>query len=141
MEATDSWQLLLKTDIDKGFINNSDFVLQEEVHRAYEDIKRCYWLSNTILPRSRNCLLAACFEFYFDLRVKFLLEIKLETQILLVGTILSKTTRTLTLDTVNNLVSGNLYSKSQSSESSGLLAITWKLPLPISSKCKLKCLQ
>jgi hypothetical protein len=34
MEATDSWQLLLKTDIDKGFINNSDFVLQEDTERT-----------------------------------------------------------------------------------------------------------
>jgi hypothetical protein len=40
MGGHDSWQLLfLKTGIDKGFINNSDFVLQEnftgDVHEGH----------------------------------------------------------------------------------------------------------
>jgi hypothetical protein len=78
------------------------------------------------LAKVGNCSISeACFEFG-----RFRSEVSIGDQVrnsnaLLVGTILNKTTRTLTLDTVNNLVSGSLYcSKSQSSESSGLLSLS-----------------
>jgi hypothetical protein len=111
MEATDSWQLLLKTDIDKGFINNSDFVLQEGVHRAYTRTSNDV-IDSAILSCQGvgNCSVSGLVLSFFDLES----EVSIGDQVrnsntLLVGTILSKTTRTLTLDTVNNLVSGNLY--------------------------------
>jgi hypothetical protein len=73
----DSWQLLLKTDIDN--INNSDVLQEEYTERTgtSNDV-----IDSTILScQVGNCSVRACFEFA-DLEMKFLLEIKLETQIL-----------------------------------------------------------
>ncbi len=141
LEATDSWQLLLKTDIDKGFINNSDFVLQEGVHRAYARTSNDV-IDSAILSQQGvgNCSvdgLILIFNFDLESEVSIGDQVR-DINMLLVGTILGKTARTLTLDTINNLVSGDFVvcSKSQSSESSGLLGYHMEVTATLSKNTK-----
>jgi hypothetical protein len=78
------------TDIDKGFINNSDFVLQEStqsVHGTSNDV-----IDSTILScqESGNCLISYVCFFTFDLEREFLWNQVRNSNTLLVGTILIK---------------------------------------------------
>lgn len=126
MEATDSWQLSLKTDLDEGYINASDFVKEEGVYRTYPRT------SNASIDTSQlscqgigNCTvggLVLSFGFPLESFVSIGDEIR-NSALQLVGTIQSKTSNTLTLNTVNNIVSGDfvLCSKPQSIENQGLL--------------------
>lgn len=125
-ESTDSWSFELETDIDKGFINKSDFVKQEGVFRAY--IRN----SNTEIDNSKLCVqgIGICtitgntlnFTFDIDNFISIGDEIRTVSK-LLVGKILSKTTNSLTLDNVSNIVNGDFVtcSKPQSVENSALL--------------------
>ena len=126
IEGTDAWQLALETDQDKGYVNTADFEKQEGVHRAYTRT------SNAIIDTSLlscqgigECTitgLVLSFDFNLESTISIGDEIR-NSDLELVGTIQSKTANTLTLDTVNNIVTGDfvMCAKSQSSESSGLL--------------------
>lgn len=125
-ESTDSWTFELETDIDKGFINKSDFVKQEGVFRAY--IRN----SNNEIDNSKLCVqgMGSCsidgntLEFSFDIDHFISIGDEIRTvNKLLVGKILSKTTNSVTLDNVANIVDGDFVtcSKPQSVENSALL--------------------
>ncbi len=113
------------TDIDKGFINKSDFVKQEGVYRAY--IRN----SNAEIDNSKLCVqgMGSClingntleFSFEIDHFVSIGDEIRTLGK-LLVGKILSKTTNSVTLDNVSNIIDGDFVacSKPQSAENSAL---------------------
>lgn len=126
IEGTDAWNIELTSDLDSGYINKEDFDKQENVFRAYTRT------SNNAIDTSLlsvqgigECTISdLVLSFYFNLES----EVSIGDQVRninneLVGTILSKTENTLTLDTINNIVSGDfvLCSKSQSAESSGIL--------------------
>jgi hypothetical protein len=64
MEATDSWQLLLNTD--EGFINNSDFVLQEDYTERTRGHQTMLLTQQYYLAKVRNAV-SACLSFSFDL--------------------------------------------------------------------------
>lgn len=126
IEGTDTWQLALESDLDKGYINLSDFEKQEGVFRAYTRN------SNDIVDTSKltyqgigNCTISGLvlnFNFKLDDIISVGDEVRNDTM-QLVGTIVSKTATALTLNTVNNISNGSfvLCVKNQSSESSGLL--------------------
>ena len=126
IEGTDSWQLALETDLDKGYINADDFEKQEGVFRAYTRT------SNDVIDSSLlscqgigNCTingLVLSFGFTLDDVISIGDEIR-NSNLLLVGTILSKTANSLTLNAVANILSGDfvLCSKPQSAESGGML--------------------
>lgn len=125
-EGTDSWEVDLITDLETGFINKLDFVKQEGVFRAYVRT------SNDVIDNSSltvqgigNCTISG-----LNLIFAFALEddISIGDKIMtidnqLVGTIQNKGEKSLTLDEINNIVSGDyvMCAKSKSSESRGLL--------------------
>jgi len=126
IEGTDAWQISAESDLDKGFINLSDFEKQEGVYRSY--LRN----SNDNIDSSKisyqgigNCTysgLVLSFSFKLDDIISIGDEIRNEN-LQLVGTIVSKTSNTLTLNAVNNISNGSfvLCVKNQSSESDGLL--------------------
>ncbi len=126
MEATDAWDLAFETDLDKGFVNKEDFVKQEGVFDAY--IRTSNETTDTSLLSCQgigSCAitgLVLSFSFELDSVVSIGDKIiNISKQI--VGTVLSKTSNSLTLNTVNNLSSGDyvMCAKIQSVENSSLL--------------------
>jgi hypothetical protein len=143
IEGTDAWQLSLKTDLDKGYVNESDFLLQEGVYRAYTRT------SNDVIDTSLlscqgigECALEGLvLSFAFNLEN----EVSVGDRVLninqgVVGTILSKTTNSLTLDAVANITSGDyvLCSKPQNSESRGLLGYHMEVTAILSKTTKVE---
>lgn len=141
IEGTDAWELELLSDSDKGYIKKEDFEKQEGVFRAYTRT------SNESIDTSLlsvqgigNCTingLVLSFAFNIENEISIGDEIRNST-LQLVGTILSKTTNTLLLNTVNNIVTGDyvLCSKSQSSESSGILGYHMQVKATLSKTTK-----
>jgi len=141
IEGTDAWQLSLETDLDKGYINASDFEKQEGVYRAYTRT------SNDVIDTSQlahqgigNCILnglVLSFSFPLDDVISIGDEIR-NLDLQLVGTILSKTTNSLTLNAVANIVNGDfvLCSKPQSAESSGMLGYHMVVTATLSKNTK-----
>ncbi len=126
MEATDAWDLAFETDLDKGFINKEDFVKQEGVFDAY--IRTSNEATDTSLLSCQGigtCTIdGLILNFSFDLDSVVSIGDKIiNISKQLVGTILSKTENSLTLNTVNNLINGDyvMCSKLQSVENSALL--------------------
>ena len=126
IEGTDAWDVTVLTDLDEGQIDKTDFVNQEGVKRAY------IRTSNSVLDSSNlsvqgigNCTLSGLvLTFAFRLEDEISIgDTVLNQANLVVGKIVSKTAKTLTLDAVANFVSGDyvMISKSQSAESRGLL--------------------
>jgi len=126
IEGTDAWDVTVVTDLDSGQIDKTDFANQEGVKRAY------IRTSNSVLDSSNlsvqgigNCTLSGLvLTFAFRLEDEISIgDTVLNQANLVVGKIVSKTAKTLTLDAVANLVSGDyvMISKSQSAESRGLL--------------------
>lgn len=126
IEGTDAWDIELTSDLDSGYINKEDFDKQEGVFRAYtrtsnESIDTSLLAVQGIGECTVNGLVL---EFGFNLESEVSIGDKVRNvDSLLVGTILSKTDNSLTLDAVANVVTGDFVScsKSQSAESSGIL--------------------
>ena len=125
IEGTDAWDLEIETDLEKGFINKNQFVKQEGVFRGYART------SNDVVDNANlsvqgigNCTISGLvLNFGFVLES----EISVGDQIVnisnqVVGTITNKGQKSLTLDAVANIVSGDyvMCSKSKSSEARGL---------------------
>ena len=126
IEGTDAWQVGLLTDIDTGYVNASDFNKEEGVYKAYSR------LSNAVIDTSLlsvqgigNCTVSGLvLSFGYDLSNDISIgdDVRnLSNQ--LVGTILSKTPNSLTLNAVANIVSGDyvMCSKPQSANVNSLL--------------------
>lgn len=126
MEGTDPWQIALTTDLDAGYVNVADFDKQEGVYRGYTRTSNSAidtsLLSVQGIGNATISGLVLSFAFILESEISIGDEVR-NSDLELVGTITEKTTNTLTLNTVNNIVSGDyvLCAKSQSSESNGLL--------------------
>jgi len=125
IEGTDPWELELKTDLEEGYIKATDFVKQEGVFRAYTRTSNDV-VDNSVLSTQG---IGDCAIVGLELRFSFPLEseisigdkiVNLSNQ--LVGTIQNKSEKSLTLDAVANISSGDyvMCSKSKSSESMGI---------------------
>jgi len=126
IEGTDAWDLTINTDLDAGYINSVDFNKEEGVFKAHTR------LSNDVIDTSLlsvqgigNCTVAGLvlsfgFELSNDISIGDDVR-NLSNQ--LVGTILSKTPNSLTLNAVANVVSGDyvMCSKPQSANVNSLL--------------------
>lgn len=130
IEGNVALDMILTTDYDNGYINNSDFELQEGVIRAYCRI------SNGIIDTSLlsfqgignasiNGLVLTFTEVPSIVSVG---DVIYNANMELVGTILDKTDTTLTLDIVSNLSEGDFVacSKSQSVNNDSLLGYYMK---------------
>lgn len=126
IEGQDAWQIELLTDLDSGYINKEDFFNKENVWYAY--VRNA---NNTIKTELLSvqgigeCIINGnVLEFDFDLDSVYSIgDLVLNTNLEIVGTITNKTSRTLTLNAVANIVSGDyvLCSKPQSIENQNLL--------------------
>ncbi len=141
IEGTDAWQLSLETDLDKGYINAGDFEKQEGVYRAYirtsndaidSSLLSCQGIGNCTING-----LVLNFGFTLDDVISIGDEIR-NSNLQLVGTILSKTPNSLTLNAVANIVNGDfvLCSKPQSAESPGLLGYHMVVTATLSKNTK-----
>lgn len=126
IEGTDAWNIFVKTDINEGYVNLSDFEKEEGVFYAYlrtsnEEIDSSLLSCQGIGNCTVNALVLS-FTFDLDSVISVGDEIRNAT-LQLVGKVLSKTNNSLTLDAVNNISNGDyvLCSKPQSIENSGLL--------------------
>ncbi len=126
IEGTDPWDIELSTDLESGYVKTDDFVNQEGVFRAYPRTSNAVIdNSNLAIQGIGNCTIdSLILNFTFKLEG----EISVGDKIMnlsnqLVGIIQNKTEKSLTLDSVDNIVSGDyvMCSKSKSSESDGLL--------------------
>ena len=141
IEGTDAWQLTLETDLDKGYINASDFEKQEGVYRAYTRTSNESIDSSLLSCQGiGNCTISGLvlnFGFKLDDVISIGDEVR-NTNLQLVGTILSKTPNSLTLNAVANIVSGDfvLCSKPQSAESGGLLGYYMQVTATLSKNTK-----
>lgn len=126
-ESTDAWDIQAETDLNKGYINKTDFHKEEGVYygfiRSNNDV-----LDTSLIGAYQgigNCTInGLTLEFSFELESEVSVgnEIR-NTNMEIVGTILSKTNNSLTLNTVNNLINGDfvLCCKPQSIENNNLL--------------------
>jgi hypothetical protein len=141
LEATDAWDLTLKTDIDKGVVTSSDFVKQEGVFRAYvrnsndaidTSLLSCQGIGNTALNG-----LVLSFTQDLDGFISIGDQIR-NVNAVLVGTIVSKTAKTITLNAVANIVNGDfvMCSKPQSAEVSGLLGYHMEVKATLTKNTK-----
>jgi len=141
IEGTDAWDVSLLTDLDLGQIDKTDFANQEGVKRAY------IRTSNSVLDTSNlsvqgigNCTLSGLvLTFAFRLEDEISVgDTVLNQANLVVGKIVSKTAKTLTLDAVANFVSGDyvMISKSQSAESRGLLGFNMQVSAQLMKNTK-----
>jgi hypothetical protein len=119
IEGTDAWDLTMETDLDKGYINKQDFVTKEGVKYAY------IRLSNEVIDTSLlSCqgignatISGLTLDFTFELDpIISVGDVILNIDKEIVGTVVSKTSTSLTLNAVANIVSGDyvLSSKLQS---------------------------
>lgn len=141
MEASDSWQMALETDQDKGYINASDFEKQEGVFRAYPRVSNNNIDSSLLSCQGiGNCTVnSLILEFSFNLESVISIGDEIRNSALqLVGTILSKTKNSLTLNAVANVVTGDyvLASKPQSIENQALLGYHMIVSASISKNTK-----
>jgi len=126
-ESTDAWDIEAETELNKGYINKTDFSKEEGVFYgfirssnneidtsligAYQGIGNC-----TISGTTLN------FAFNLEPEISIGDEIR-NTNMEIVGTILNKTNNSLSLNSVTNLISGDyvVCCKPQSIENNNLL--------------------
>lgn len=126
IEGTIPLNILTKTDLNEGYINSANFEKKEGIFYAYirnsnattdTSLLSCQGIGNTTVSA-----LTLQFTFQLDPIISIGDKIvNLTKQV--VGTILSKTENSLTLDTMNNIISGDyvICAKTQSIESNSML--------------------
>lgn len=126
IEGTDSWEMELLTDQDAGYIRKADFEKEEGVWNAYcrtsndvidTSLRACQGIGNCTITG-----LVLSFPFQLDSLIS-IGDLIINTSKQVVGTVTDKTSNTLTLNAVANIVSGDfvMCSKTQSIENGGLL--------------------
>lgn len=127
IEGTDAWKLNVKTDFDNGYVNKEDFVKKEGVFYAY------FRNNNDVVDTS----LLSCQGIGEVTAVNGLVitvqnpiietisvgDVVRNVDLEVIGTIVSKTEKTMTMNAVTNLVVGDfvLATKNQSIENQSLL--------------------
>jgi hypothetical protein len=138
IEGTVPTDIILKTEHDNGYINKEDFSKKEGVFYAYvrnsNDVIDTAKLScQGIGVATVNVLVL---EFGLDLDPVISIGDKVvNVDLVLVGTIIGKTAKTLVMDTVNNITTGDfvLVAKPQSIEEQCLLGYYMRVEAEFSS--------
>ncbi len=127
MESTDAWDMILETNLNNGYINKEDFYKEDGVFYSYirnQDLTIDTELVGSIQGIGNATINGIILQFDFILEESISIGDEIRNENLqLVGTILDKNDKTITLDTVNNLSNNNyvLCSKNQSIEGNNLL--------------------
>lgn len=135
-EGTDAWGVTLNTDLDSGYINKADFEKKEGVFYAYirnsnENIDSSLLSCQGI---GIGTVSGLTLTFSFDLESVISIGDQIRNANLeLVGTIVSKTNNSLTLNTMNNIGATDfvLCSKPQSIENQSMLGYYMKTTLEL----------
>lgn len=135
-EGTDAWGVTLNTDLDSGYINKVDFEKKEGVFYAYirnsnENIDSSLLSCQGI---GIGTVSGLTLNFSFDLESVVSVGDQIRNANLeLVGTIVSKTNNSLTLNTMNNIGATDfvLCSKPQSIENQSMLGYYMKATLEL----------
>lgn len=126
-ESTDAWDIEAETELNKGYINKTDFSKEEGVFygfiRSKNDVKDTSLIG--AYQGIGNCTISGTtLNFAFNLEPEISIgdEIR-NTNMEIVGTILNKTNNSLSLNSVTNLISGDyvVCCKPQSIENNNLL--------------------
>ena len=138
IEGTTNLQIACETDLEKGYVNNVDFEKKEGVYYAYVRGKNGELNTSQLSFQGiGECVVNGfTLEFAFELdSILSVGDIILNSNLQIVGTILSKTANSLTLDTVNNIVSGDyvLATKPESVQKQGILGYFMKVGASFSS--------
>lgn len=135
-EGTDAWGVTLNTDLDSGYINKVDFEKKEGVFYAYirnsnenidSSLLSCQGIGiGTVSGLTLN------FSFELESVISIGDQIR-NTNLELVGTIVSKTSNSLTLNTMNNIGATDfvLCSKPQSIENQSMLGYYMRATLEL----------
>jgi len=138
IEGTIPVQIVLTTDLDNGYINLADFEKKEGVWLAYtryeNSVQNTELLSFQGIGNATVNVLVLEFDFDLDPIIS-VGDVILNETLQTVGTITSKTTNSLTLNTVNNIVSRDfvLASKPNSVQQQGLTGYYMKVDMSFSS--------
>jgi hypothetical protein len=138
IEGTTNLQIACETDLEKGYINNVDFEKKEGVYYAYVRGKNGELNTSQLSFQGiGECVVnVLTLEFAFELdSILSVGDVILNSNLQIVGTVLSKTSNSLTLDTVNNIVSGDyvLATKPESVQKQGILGYFMKVGASFSS--------
>lgn len=146
IEGTDAWDVEVESNLEKGYINKENFELKEGVYYSY--LRTANDQIDTSLLSCQGigkCTVSGLvLSFVNDLDTSISIgDVILNSETKIVGTIQSKTDKTITLNTVNNIVSGDfvLSSKMQSIENSNILGeyIKVRMSLMKSDKTEIFC--
>jgi len=136
LDGSDAWNVALETNYDRGNINISDFELKEGIFYGY--IRYDNGVVDTSLLSFQgigNCqIIGLTLNFSFNIDpIISVGDLVLNQNLQVVGTILSKTANSLTLDAVNNLVDGDfvLDSKPNSVQQQNLLGYYMKVTISL----------
>lgn len=138
IEGTTNLQIACETDLEKGYINNVDFEKKEGVWYAYVRGKNGELNTSQLSFQGIGEATVNGLVLEFDFELESIIsvgDVVLNSNLQIVGTILSKTINSLTLDTVNNIVSGDfvLASKPESAEKQGILGYFLQVEASFSS--------
>jgi hypothetical protein len=139
IDGDDPWDISLLTNLGEGYIDVNDFVKQEGIYRAY--IRNLNDDIDTSLIGSTQGIGSATIngntlEFDYELDPIISVGDKIVNQSLnLVGTIVSKTNNSLTLNSISNYTNGGflICTKPQSIEQNSLLGYYMQVKMTLSS--------
>jgi len=138
IEGTTNLQIACETDLEVGYINKLDFEKKEGVWYAYVRGKNGELNTSQLSFQGigEATINGLTLDFTFELdSIISVGDVVLNQNLQIVGTILSKTADSLTLDTVNNISSGDfvLSSKPESAEKQGVLGYFLQVEASFSS--------
>jgi hypothetical protein len=138
IEGTTNLQIACETDLEKGYINKSDFEWEEGVWDAYVRGKNGELNTSQLSFQGIGNAVISGLTLQFSFELDSIIsvgDVVLNSNLQIVGIILSKTANSLTLDTVNNIVSGDfvLASKPESVEKQGILGYFMQVDASFSS--------
>ena len=141
LDGTIPADITVETNYDKGLVSSSDFEKKEGVFYGY--IRYDNGVVDTSLLSYQGVgnatISGLTLEFGFELdSIISVGDLILNTDLQIVGTILSKTDNSLTLDTINNINSGEfvMASKPKSAQQQGLLGYYAKVTMKFDSNEK-----
>lgn len=136
IEGTDAWKATLNTDLDSGYINETDFEKKEGVFYAYIRNSNETIDSSLLSCQGIGTATVSGLTLNFDFELESVISIGDQIRnanLELVGTIISKTNNSLTLDAMNNIGATGfvLCSKPQSIENQSMLGYYMKVDLEL----------
>lgn len=142
IEGTTNLQIACETDLEKGYVNKLDFEWKEGVWYAYVRGKNGELNTSQLSFQGIGNAVISGLTLNFTFPNEGVIDpiisvgdVVLNSNLQIVGTILSKTANSLTLDTVNNISSGDfvLASKPESVEKQGIMGYFMQVEASFSS--------